>query len=108
MDTIITILLTLFGAGIIYSFSSGFLNKSKIMEVIHRFKQKQKEEEVEEIEKKQDVLNVEIEKLEDITDDTKSEIEKIKKEAKEKILDSLSKDSIKETEENINDKWNKI
>lgn len=109
MDIILTILGSTIGAIVIYFIASGSLkSKGKVREIINKFKIDQKKKEIKDIEKKKDVLNIEIEKLEDITDDTKREISKIKKEAKEKIIESLSKTSIKDIDENIDDKWDKI
>lgn len=108
MSTILTIFGTLIGAGAIYGFASGWFSLDKVKEAIHEFKQKENKEKVKKIEKEQDVLSSELENLSDINDDTRNEIKKIKKEAKKKILDTLNKDSIKEIDEGVDDKWDKI
>lgn len=108
MSTILTIIGTLVGAGAIYGFASGWFSLDKVKEAIHEFKLKENKEKIKKIEKEQDVLSSELENLSDINDETRNEIKRIKNDAKKKILDTLSKDSIKDVDEGIDDKWGQI
>lgn len=108
MNTVLTIIGTLVGAGAIFGFASGWFSIDKVKEAIHKFTQKQNKKKIKEIEKEQDVLNSDLENLSDINDETRNEIKRIKKDAKRKILDTLNKNSIKDVDEGIDDKWGKI
>lgn len=108
MNTVLTIIGTLVGAGAIFGFISGWFSIDKVKEAIHNLTQKQNKKRIKEIEKEQDVLNSNLENLSDIDDRTRDEIKRIKKDAKKKILDTLNKDSIKDVDEGIDDKWGKI
>ena len=108
MSTILTIFGTLIGAGAIFGFASGWFSTDKVAEAVHKVKQKINKDKIKKAEKEQDILDGKIEEYSDINDETKKEIKKIKTEAKKNILDTLSKDSIKDIDEGIDDKWGKI
>ena len=107
MKQFIIMFLSLGGlAGVGILISSFFGGKIKLRKIKHQLFQKQGQQKVEEIEKKKEKVVEKIVASEKVSEETKKKIVDIKKEAQEKIKETLKKEDVVEILMEDDEVWN--
>lgn len=102
------IMLASFGgfAGLALIVSQYFGGSFKITDVLHKFKQKKGQDNILEIEKKQDTVMKKVMKSEKVAEETKTKIKDIRKEANKDIVKILQKNNVEDILIGDDELWN--
>jgi succinate dehydrogenase/fumarate reductase flavoprotein subunit len=93
-------------AGVALLVSQYFGGSFKIADILHKFKQKKGQENILEIEKKQDTVMKKVMESEKVAEETKTKIKDIKKKANKDIVEILQKDNVEDILVGDDELWN--
>jgi succinate dehydrogenase/fumarate reductase flavoprotein subunit len=93
-------------AGVALMASQYFGGSFKIADILHKFKQKKGQENILEIEKKQDTVMKKVMESEKVAEETKTKIKDIKKKANKDIVEILQKDNVEDILVGDDELWN--
>lgn len=107
MQNLIIMLFSFGGLAIIALFVSNYMGNSfKITDIIHKLFQKKKQENIIEVEKKQDNVMKKLMESEKVATETKKKIKNIKKKANKEIVKILQKDNVEDILVGDDELWN--
>jgi len=106
-SSFITMLFSFGGlAGIALLVSNYMGGSFKITDVIHKLFQKEGQDNITEIENKQDTIMKKVMESEKVAEETKTKIKEIKKKANKEIVEALQKDNVEDILVGDDELWN--